>query len=241
MRIHLPKPLHGWRAFIGEVGVIVLGVLIALAAGQLVETIHHANQRAELREALDTDSRQAIIDARRSVDGLDRMTAWFNSRIGQARTAIATGSAIPQPSPPPKIDYDIVVDPSFQAAKSSGLLTLLSQREIIAYSEADAVTTDLNAAYEQLKAERSALQQFAYRFRTANGMTDYSTATPDEKRRYLELLIGQLSGQVNFRFYNNAERGLQAALLRGERDLKALQKSERTLNSPAPGTRLNRM
>ena len=36
MRIRLPKPLHGWRAFIGEVGIIVLGVLIALGAGQLV-------------------------------------------------------------------------------------------------------------------------------------------------------------------------------------------------------------
>lgn len=40
MHLHLPKPLHGWRAFAGEVGIIVLGVLIALGAEQLVETIH---------------------------------------------------------------------------------------------------------------------------------------------------------------------------------------------------------
>jgi hypothetical protein len=37
MRVHLPKPLHGWRAFVGEVGVIVLGVLIALGAEQMVQ------------------------------------------------------------------------------------------------------------------------------------------------------------------------------------------------------------
>jgi hypothetical protein len=37
MHFHLPKPLHGWRAFAGEVGIIVLGVLIALAAGQLAD------------------------------------------------------------------------------------------------------------------------------------------------------------------------------------------------------------
>src|SRR5258708_39661591 len=37
MHFHLPKPLHGWRAFAGEVGVIVLGVLIALGAEQVVE------------------------------------------------------------------------------------------------------------------------------------------------------------------------------------------------------------
>lgn len=36
MHVHLPKPLHGWREFAGEVGIIVLGVLIALAAEQLV-------------------------------------------------------------------------------------------------------------------------------------------------------------------------------------------------------------
>jgi hypothetical protein len=33
----MPKPLHGWRTFLGEVGIIVLGVLIALGAGQLVQ------------------------------------------------------------------------------------------------------------------------------------------------------------------------------------------------------------
>ncbi len=37
MHLHLPKPLHGWRAFVGEVGIIVIGVLIALGAEQVVE------------------------------------------------------------------------------------------------------------------------------------------------------------------------------------------------------------
>lgn len=37
MNLHLPKPLRGWREFAGEVGIIVLGVLIALGAGQLVD------------------------------------------------------------------------------------------------------------------------------------------------------------------------------------------------------------
>ena len=37
MHFHLPKPLHGWREFLGEVGIIVLGVLIALALEQLVD------------------------------------------------------------------------------------------------------------------------------------------------------------------------------------------------------------
>ena len=39
MDVRLPRPLHGWRAFAGEVGVIVLGVLIALGAQQLAENL----------------------------------------------------------------------------------------------------------------------------------------------------------------------------------------------------------
>jgi len=52
MHFHLPKPLHGWRAFAGEVGIIVVGVLIALGAEQMVQSFHDRREVAELRSAL---------------------------------------------------------------------------------------------------------------------------------------------------------------------------------------------
>ena len=52
MHIHLPQPLHGWRTFIGEVGIIVIGVLIALGAEQLVQWFHGREDVAQLRAAL---------------------------------------------------------------------------------------------------------------------------------------------------------------------------------------------
>ncbi|URD60284.1 hypothetical protein M8312_10880 [Sphingomonas sp. KRR8] len=55
MHVHLPKPLHGWREFAGEVGIIVLGVLIALGAQQVVESWHWNNEVVEFRAALDSD------------------------------------------------------------------------------------------------------------------------------------------------------------------------------------------
>lgn len=55
MHIHLPKPLHGWREFLGEVGIIVLGVLVALAAEQLVETVHWHREVREFRDAIDRE------------------------------------------------------------------------------------------------------------------------------------------------------------------------------------------
>src|SRR6266550_8896503 len=51
MHFRLPKPLHGWRAFAGEVGIIVVGVLIALAAQQVMESIHEREDIAQLRGA----------------------------------------------------------------------------------------------------------------------------------------------------------------------------------------------
>lgn len=52
MQFHLPKPLQGWRAFWGEVGIIVLGVLIALGAQQIVETYHWRREVAGFRDAV---------------------------------------------------------------------------------------------------------------------------------------------------------------------------------------------
>jgi hypothetical protein len=242
MEVHAPE--HGirtWRDFFVHMGTICLGLLIALGLEQVAEAVHHAHQRAELREALDTDSRQAIIDAKRSEHFSDQMIAWLTMRIGQVRAAIATKGVIPKVVLPHPDEFDLVIDPSFQAAKSSGLLALLPQDEIIAYSEADTVIANVSAVYGRLGEARSSVQQFAFRFRSADGTADYSHATPEEQQRYLELLIGQLSGQINFRFYNQTERGLQEALLRGERDLKALQKAERDLADPAAGIGLKRM
>ena len=55
MHFHLPKPLHGWREFGGEVGIIVIGVLIALGAEQAVEWLHWRNEVADARMALDRE------------------------------------------------------------------------------------------------------------------------------------------------------------------------------------------
>ena len=51
MRFQLLKPLRGWREFAGEVGIIVLGVLIALGAQQVVQSFNDRENVAQLRSA----------------------------------------------------------------------------------------------------------------------------------------------------------------------------------------------
>ena len=51
MHVHLPKPIHGWREFVGEVGIIVIGVLIALGAEYLIEQWHWREKADTASEA----------------------------------------------------------------------------------------------------------------------------------------------------------------------------------------------
>ena len=51
----VPTPLKGWRAFAGEVGVIVFGVLLALGAQQLVEAWRVRQDVRDFRETIDRE------------------------------------------------------------------------------------------------------------------------------------------------------------------------------------------
>ena len=83
MHFHLPKPLHGWREFAGEVGIIVLGVLIALAADAAVEDWqwrHKADVvRKSLMGELGNDRARWEVDlatSRCAMGDLDRLDRW---------------------------------------------------------------------------------------------------------------------------------------------------------------------
>jgi hypothetical protein len=52
VHFHLPKPLHGWREFAGEVGIIVVGVLIALGAEQVVEKTHQQQEGVQAERVI---------------------------------------------------------------------------------------------------------------------------------------------------------------------------------------------
>lgn len=83
MHFHLPKPLHGWRELVGEVGIIVLGVLIALAADSLVEDWQWRHKVSVVRKSLmgelANDSARWEVDlanARCTLPDVDRLEQW---------------------------------------------------------------------------------------------------------------------------------------------------------------------
>ena len=94
MRFTMPKPLHGWREFAGEVGIIVIGVLIALGAQQVVEAANWRRDVVEFRDSVRAEmSRNLWTYPYRSgqkrciLARLDELQRWLDSwRTGRPLT-----------------------------------------------------------------------------------------------------------------------------------------------------------
>jgi hypothetical protein len=59
LEIHKPKPVHNWRDFLKEIGVIVIGIVIALSGEQILEAIHWKHKA----EAAEQDLRKELADS----------------------------------------------------------------------------------------------------------------------------------------------------------------------------------
>lgn len=96
----IPRPLNGWRVFAGEVGVIVLGVLLALGAQQIVEDMRIRADVREFRRTIDHEiglnlyvyevrSRSSACNEKRINDLIE----WVKTaRNGQELPEIAVGA-----------------------------------------------------------------------------------------------------------------------------------------------------
>lgn len=150
MHVHLPKPLHGWRAFVGEVGIIVLGVLIALGFGKIVEQWQWREDVGTTRQAIDNELMLAANQAAMRLAVEDCL----RDRIGElaARLKASDGRWMGDPLPigfgvQPSPHWDnrsmgrVYVVPlvgwtqdAWDTAKSAGVLNHMSRDEVAAYS-----------------------------------------------------------------------------------------------------------
>jgi hypothetical protein len=102
MHFHLPKPLHGWREFTGEVGIIVLGVLIALGFEQVVEAWRW---RGEVREA-SVVLRQEITGHYENATELTMAAPCIDQQlIGLEKALLAPGPYKPVPLYKDQLEY----------------------------------------------------------------------------------------------------------------------------------------
>ena len=145
MHVHLPKPLHGWRGFVGEVGIIVLGVLIALGFEQMVQQWHWRREVGTTRQAIANElvaaadqgaERIAIENCLR--DRIGELAAKLNESNGRWAADPMLG---PRAQPSPHGIGRVYAAPlrgwsqdAWDAAKSSGVLDHMGHDEVASYS-----------------------------------------------------------------------------------------------------------
>src|SRR4051812_44504491 len=88
MDLHKPKPIHNAREFLKEVGIIVLGVCIALGAEQAVEWWHWTGR---VRDAIETMRIELRDD--NGPQAYARIAMWkcFAGQLDALQTAIEMG------------------------------------------------------------------------------------------------------------------------------------------------------
>ena len=84
MQLKVRNPLHGWRTFAAEVGIIVLGVLIALGAQQVVEGLHW---RGDVREA-DQRMREDIVTNLNNASERFAIDPCLRTRLAELRDSL---------------------------------------------------------------------------------------------------------------------------------------------------------
>jgi hypothetical protein len=128
----------------------------------------------------------------------------------------------------PLISSAIPINPAWNAAKASGLLSLLTQQEVQAYSEMDSIFAKKDIAYDAGINASKKLGQFETRYADPRNraMMDLSSASPAELDRYLDLLAEEYIAWGWYRFVCSFLHGGETAILAGERDLAKIQKAE---------------
>lgn len=151
MVMRLLRPLHGWRAFSGEIGVVFVGIVLALGAERLVQEYNWRHDARQARAAIKTELNGQRIDAverlavqrclKGQINALYQKLAqhrggmWtgmpmFVTQIGNADAAqrvVANGYRGPERR---------WIDEAWQTARSSGALDHLPSADVTKYAQA---------------------------------------------------------------------------------------------------------
>ena len=130
MEIHKPKPVHTWRELASEVGVVVLGIIIALSAEQLLERLEwrHKIDRAEqqMRLEMSGDDGPEILQRIALADCVDHGLAEVRASVERGDDRATIVAAIAQVDVP-RHTYESA---AYAAAGASGVLARLDPKRL---------------------------------------------------------------------------------------------------------------
>jgi len=174
MRFQLPKPLHGWREFAGEVGVIVLGVLIALGLGEVAQGWNDRSNTREARDAIRAEIGSDLGQLSLRIATEDCMAKRLNE-IGDYLDAASSGEAadpVTWLGKPQQWNMDTF---RWDAASQSGRVSLFPVGEQSAFS-------NIYGSLKAIGAAQADEQRWWAQLRSLEGQTRVSANTVDMLR-----------------------------------------------------------
>jgi hypothetical protein len=227
--IHPPqKSDHTWKDFFLHIGTIAVGILIAIGLEQAVELIHEHHQRTDLRQGAITDARLYLRDVDENRDANTQQVEDLTARIQQVRETISLHHPLPPPAYRPAFPIETIRLENLAAAKSSGLIHLLSEDEINSAGDAEVAVINSEALKERAQEAATKRVAFEQRFQTAfpSGPFDFSHITPAQLDEYLGLLLEERVRRTETLAYLELMHRGGLAYINGQRDLEKLRSAE---------------
>jgi hypothetical protein len=184
MHLHLPKPLHGWRAFAGEVGIIVLGVLIALGAQQVAEGVQERSEARDSDRAIrgELELNMAKLRSRREV------RTCVENRIAELQALIdsagAAGATIKTPNWVGRPQFWTMQMARWQASSQAGRAALLPPDDLALYGSMYAYMANVNAAMAEEQSDWARLRSLEHVQRLTPEMAFELNGTLQEARYF---------------------------------------------------------
>jgi hypothetical protein len=216
------------RDFFIHLSTVVLGILIAIGLEQTVELIHEQHQRQELREGAITDARIYLHDVDQNHAANTRQIEDLTTRIQQVRDALSQHHPLPPPAYRPALSISTIRLGNLAAAKTSGLIHLLTKDEITSIGDGEVGVVKSEALKERAQEAATKRIAFEQRFQAdyPAGPFDFSRITPAQLDEYLGLLLDERVRRAETLAYLDLmHRGAQA-YLNGQRDLEKLREAQ---------------
>lgn len=181
MEIHKPRPVHSWREFFGEIAVVVLGVVIALSAEQLLQKlemgskVRHAER--EMREEIAYDDGPQVLQRIALAPCIDASLTRIRSAVEEGEPRPAVIAAIER-FDPPRHTWDSV---AFQGAAVSNVLPELPRERLWRWAYVYGMMSLLDRANEREFLDVAKLHALS---RTGGALLE------DERARLLEAVEG---------------------------------------------------